>query len=138
MTSNIPGLKLDFSKSPTVWKFLNDDSFVRGMVGPGIPIAADIAGMIITNGVLAPLTLGRLGTAMVQNLGKLGQFTTAGGQVTGNIMLNFLGSGIGYALGDMYRDAAKMVYLNPDKSEEEIFELFKTKYEKEARRIKAD
>lgn len=34
MTSNIPGLKLDFSKSPTVWKFLNDDSFVRGMVGP--------------------------------------------------------------------------------------------------------
>ena len=32
--SNIPGLKLDFSKSPTVWKFLNDDSFVRGMVGP--------------------------------------------------------------------------------------------------------
>ena len=34
MTSNIPGLKVDFSKSPTVWKFLNDDSFVRGMVGP--------------------------------------------------------------------------------------------------------
>mgnify|MGYP001326225053 FL=1 len=32
--SNIPGLKLDFSKSPTVWNFLNDDSFVRGMVGP--------------------------------------------------------------------------------------------------------
>ena len=34
MTSNIPGLKLDFSKSPTVWKFLNDNSFVRGMIGP--------------------------------------------------------------------------------------------------------
>jgi len=32
--SNIPGLKLDFSKSPTVWKFLNDNSFVRGMIGP--------------------------------------------------------------------------------------------------------
>ncbi|BAQ88023.1 large subunit terminase [uncultured Mediterranean phage uvMED] len=34
MVSNIPGLKLDFSKSPTVWKFLNDNSFVRGMIGP--------------------------------------------------------------------------------------------------------
>ena len=34
MASNIPGLKLDFSKSPTVWKFLNDNSFVRGMIGP--------------------------------------------------------------------------------------------------------
>jgi len=34
MTTNIPGLKLDFSKSPTVWKFLNDNSFVRGMIGP--------------------------------------------------------------------------------------------------------
>lgn len=34
MTNNIPGLKLDFSKSPTVWKFLNDNSFVRGMIGP--------------------------------------------------------------------------------------------------------
>jgi len=32
--SNIPGLKLDFSKSPTVWKFLNDNSFVRGLIGP--------------------------------------------------------------------------------------------------------
>ena len=34
MASNIPGLKLDFSRSPTVWKFLNDNSFVRGMIGP--------------------------------------------------------------------------------------------------------
>ena len=34
MTSNIPGLKLDFSKSPTIWKFLNDKSFVRGLIGP--------------------------------------------------------------------------------------------------------
>ena len=34
MASNIPGLKLDFSKSPTVWKFLNDNSFVRGLIGP--------------------------------------------------------------------------------------------------------
>ena len=33
MASNIPGLKLDFSKSPTVWKFLNDNSFVRGLIG---------------------------------------------------------------------------------------------------------
>ena len=30
----LPGLNLDFSKSPTVWKFLQDDSFVRGIKGP--------------------------------------------------------------------------------------------------------
>lgn len=29
-----PSLDLDFSQSPTVWKFLNDDSFVRGIMGP--------------------------------------------------------------------------------------------------------
>ena len=34
MTTNIPGLKLDFSKSPTIWKFLHDKSFVRGLIGP--------------------------------------------------------------------------------------------------------
>ena len=34
MQNNIPGLKLDFSKSPTIWKFLNDKSFVRGLIGP--------------------------------------------------------------------------------------------------------
>ena len=34
MTTNIPGLKLDFSKSPTIWKFLQDKSFVRGLIGP--------------------------------------------------------------------------------------------------------
>ena len=27
-------LNLDFSTSPTVWKFLKDDSFVRGLIGP--------------------------------------------------------------------------------------------------------
>ena len=32
--NDIPALKLDFSKSPTIWKFLQDDSFVRGIVGP--------------------------------------------------------------------------------------------------------
>ena len=30
----LTGLNLDFSESPTVWKFLNDDSFVRGLMGP--------------------------------------------------------------------------------------------------------
>jgi len=28
------GLDLDFSNSPTIWKFLNDDSFFRGIMGP--------------------------------------------------------------------------------------------------------
>ena len=27
-------LNLDFSTSPTVWRFLKDDSFVRGLIGP--------------------------------------------------------------------------------------------------------
>lgn len=31
---DLPALDLDFSKSPTVWKFLNSDSFVRGLMGP--------------------------------------------------------------------------------------------------------
>jgi len=31
----LTGLNLDFSESPTVWKFLNDDSFVRGLDGSG-------------------------------------------------------------------------------------------------------
>ena len=30
----LQGLDLDFSKSPVVWRFLNDDSFVRGLLGP--------------------------------------------------------------------------------------------------------
>lgn len=30
----LQGLDLDFSRSPTVWRFLNDDSFVRGLMGP--------------------------------------------------------------------------------------------------------
>ena len=30
----LQGLDLDFSQSPTVWRFLNDDSFVRGLLGP--------------------------------------------------------------------------------------------------------
>ena len=30
----IDGLSFDFSQSPTVWKFLNDDSFFRGLLGP--------------------------------------------------------------------------------------------------------
>ena len=30
----LTGLNLDFSQSPTTWKFLNDDSFVRGLMGP--------------------------------------------------------------------------------------------------------
>ena len=30
----LTGLSLDFSESPTVWKFLQDDSFVRGLMGP--------------------------------------------------------------------------------------------------------
>ena len=32
--NDIPALKLDFSKSPTIWKFLQNDAFVRGIVGP--------------------------------------------------------------------------------------------------------
>jgi hypothetical protein len=28
----LTGLSLDFSESPTVWKFLQDDSFVRGLM----------------------------------------------------------------------------------------------------------
>ena len=28
------GLDLDFSTSPTVWKFLGDDAFFRGLLGP--------------------------------------------------------------------------------------------------------
>jgi len=32
--SDVTALNLDFSKSPTVWKFLNDSSFVRGLMGP--------------------------------------------------------------------------------------------------------
>ncbi len=34
MTSPITNLNLDFSTSPTVWKFLQDKSFVRGIMGP--------------------------------------------------------------------------------------------------------
>ena len=30
----LTGLNLDFSQSPTTWQFLNDDSFVRGLMGP--------------------------------------------------------------------------------------------------------
>ena len=33
-TDALTGLNLDFSESPTVWDFLNDDSFVRGLLGP--------------------------------------------------------------------------------------------------------
>lgn len=33
-TTDIPALKLNFKKSPTVWDFLTDDSFVRGLMGP--------------------------------------------------------------------------------------------------------
>ena len=32
--ADLPSLDLDFSNSPTVWKFINDDSFVRGLMGP--------------------------------------------------------------------------------------------------------
>ncbi len=28
------GLELDFSESPTTWKFLNNDAFFRGLLGP--------------------------------------------------------------------------------------------------------
>jgi len=34
MTDAITNLKLDFTKSPTVWNFLQDKSFVRGIMGP--------------------------------------------------------------------------------------------------------
>lgn len=34
MSNAITNLKLDFSTSPTVWKFLQDKSFVRGIMGP--------------------------------------------------------------------------------------------------------
>ena len=34
MTEKPDKLNLDFSTSPTVWKFLKDDSFVRGLIGP--------------------------------------------------------------------------------------------------------
>ena len=30
----LPSMDLDFSNSPTVWKFLHDDGFVRGIMGP--------------------------------------------------------------------------------------------------------
>ena len=33
-TDPLEGLNLDFSESPTVWDFLNDNSFVRGLLGP--------------------------------------------------------------------------------------------------------
>ena len=32
--SDIPSLNLDFSNAPTIWKFLHDNSFVRGVLGP--------------------------------------------------------------------------------------------------------
>ena len=32
--TEIPSLDLNFENSPTVWKFLHDDSFVRGLMGP--------------------------------------------------------------------------------------------------------
>ena len=28
------GMNLDFSKSPVLWKFLQDDSFVKSIMGP--------------------------------------------------------------------------------------------------------
>ena len=34
MSDAITNLKLDFSTSQTVWKFLQDKSFVRGLMGP--------------------------------------------------------------------------------------------------------
>ena len=34
MSDVITDLKLDYSTSPTVWKFLQDKSFVRGIMGP--------------------------------------------------------------------------------------------------------
>ena len=34
MSDAITNLNLDFSTSPTVWKFLKDKSFVRGLMGP--------------------------------------------------------------------------------------------------------
>ena len=34
MTEKPDKLNLDFSTSPTVWRFLKDDSFVRGLIGP--------------------------------------------------------------------------------------------------------
>jgi pantothenate kinase-related protein Tda10 len=33
-TEALAGLNLNFETSPTVWQFLNDDSFVRGLMGP--------------------------------------------------------------------------------------------------------
>ena len=33
-TEALAGLNLNFSESPTVWDFLQDDSFVRGLMGP--------------------------------------------------------------------------------------------------------
>ena len=34
MSNAITNLKLDYSTSPIVWKFLQDKSFVRGLMGP--------------------------------------------------------------------------------------------------------
>jgi len=31
---SVADLNLDFSTAPTVWKFLNSDKFVRGLMGP--------------------------------------------------------------------------------------------------------
>ena len=33
-TAALAGLDFNFTKSPTVWRFLTDDSFVRGLLGP--------------------------------------------------------------------------------------------------------
>ena len=32
--SDLPSMNLDFSKAATVWKFIHDKSFVRGIMGP--------------------------------------------------------------------------------------------------------
>ena len=128
-------------KNPTTGNFQlldNPNSLgeeYRAMVGPGIPIAADIAGMIITNGVLGPFVLARLGNSLnkAYQANKLIEASTGFGKITGTVMLNTLGSGLGYAVGDLYRKAVKEVYLNPDLSDEEIMEQFKIKYAEEAK-----
>mgnify|MGYP003672533332 FL=1 len=128
-------------KNPTTGKFQlldNPNSLgeeYRAMIGPGIPIVADIAGMVITNGILGPLALGKLGNNL-NNAYKASKFTQASvgfGKMTGTIMLNTMGSGLGYAVGDLYRKAVKEVYLNPDLSDEQIMEQFKIKYAEEAK-----
>jgi ABC-type uncharacterized transport system YnjBCD ATPase subunit len=46
-------IDLDFSGSPTTWRFLQDDSFVRGLMGP---VGSGMATKLALNQLIASLT----------------------------------------------------------------------------------